>query len=157
MRYEISFVDLQTQPAAVVSGHVPHDGIPAFLGTAYTEVARSLAEQGMAPAGPPFARYRPSDDGGWVVDAGFPVPRAVTASGGVRPAELPGGRVARTLHVGPYEGLANAYEATMSYLVDEGYVPAGAPWETYLDEPGVPAPRTELFVPCSRARAHAQS
>ena len=32
-------------------------------------------------------------------------------------------------------------------MSEAGAEPAGAPWESYLDEPGVPEPRTEVVLP----------
>lgn len=65
---------------------------------------------------------------------------------------LPGGHVATTVHVGSYAQVGAAYDAAQRFLTDEGHEVAGAPWEVYLDEPGVPEPRTEVFVPCRRLR-----
>ena len=62
--------------------------------------------------------------------------------------------MATTLHVGSYAGVGSAYDAAQQFLTDEGYEVAGAPWESYLDEPGVPEPRTEVFVPCEPAHPH---
>jgi effector-binding domain-containing protein len=151
MRYETQFVDLEAQHTAVVRGHVRADEIPDFLGPAFGEVIVLLDKQGLHPTGAPFGRYRPTEDGGFDVEAGFPVSGVVEAAGRVEPSDLPGGRVARTLHVGSYGDVGAAYDATMSWLVDEGCVVAGEPWESYLDGPEVAEPRTEVFVPCEKA------
>ncbi|HSE72328.1 MAG TPA: GyrI-like domain-containing protein [Nocardioidaceae bacterium] len=154
MTYTVQLVDLQEQPAAVVRGHVTHEGIADFLGPAFGEVIGAVEREGGHPVGAPFGRYRPTDDGGWDLTAGFPVSRPVTPAGRVEPETLPGGRAARTLHVGDYAGLAAAYEAAMAWLTDNGYVVTGEPWECYLDGPEVPEPRTEVFIPCTEARPH---
>ena len=71
------------QPVAVVRGHrVMESEIPAFLGAAFAEVLGILADQGLAPAGPPFARYAMAD-GGFDVEAGFPATRPVKPAGRV--------------------------------------------------------------------------
>lgn len=151
MRYDVELIDLQEQHTASIREHVAHDGIPTFLGQAFGEVMGVVARQGLQPSGAPFARYRPTDDGGWDIEAGFPVRAAVTAEGRVQPGTLPGGRVARTLHVGDYAALGEAYSATQGWLIDNGYVTAGEPWECYLDGPEVAQPRTEVFFPCHEA------
>jgi len=153
MRYETQFVDLQAQHTAVVCGHVTTDQLPEFLGSAFGEVITVLDKQGLIPAGAPFGRYRPTD-GGFDVEVGFPCSGAVEATGRVEPAELPGGRVARTMHVGSYDEVGEAYEAAIAWITDEGYVVTAAPWECYLDGPEVPEPRTEVFVPCEPAHPH---
>jgi effector-binding domain-containing protein len=148
MRYEMQFVDLQAQHTAVVRGHVKAEQLPEFLGPAFGEVINVLDKQGLHPTGAPFGRYTPTEDGGFDLSVGFPCSDVVEETGRVEPDELPGGRVARTLHVGSYGDVAAAYEAARSWITDEGCVVTGEPWECYLDGPEVPEPRTEVFLPC---------
>lgn len=143
---DISRAELPEQQVAVVSGSVAHDGIGPFLSGAFGEVTTVVAEQGLQITGPPFARYR-MIEGGWEVEAGFPVSAPVSPEGRVRPGTLPGGPVARVVYRGPYQGVAEAYEALERWVQDSGDHVAGAPWETYLDEPEVAEPRTEVFAP----------
>ncbi len=148
MSYDIEVVNLPDQPAAVVRARVAHNGIAEFLGPAFGDVMTVLQRQGLQPAGPPFGRYRPADDGSWDISAGFPVSDAIAAEGRVENLTLPGGPIARTLHVGDYGGLSAAYEAVSTWLADNGYTAAGEPWECYLDEPEVVPPHTEVCFPC---------
>ncbi len=152
VRYEVEVVDLQKQHTAVVHKKVSPDKIAEAVGTAFGAVAATLAAQGLAPEGPPFARYRMTGAGDWDVEAGFPAREPVAADGGVVASTLPGGRAARTVHTGDYAELAAAYDAIKGWVVDNGYVPDGEPWECYLDEPDVPQPRTEVFLPCHDTR-----
>lgn len=154
MTYIVQFADLQAQDVAVVRAEVAHDGLPEFLGPAFEEVMRVVTDQGLDVVGPPFGQYRPTEDGGWVVEAGFPVSGVVTAAGRVEPDRLPLGRAARTLHVGDYAELGAAYEAATSFVTENGYETSGDPWEFYLDGPEVERPRTELFVPCRAVEPH---
>jgi effector-binding domain-containing protein len=150
MRYETQFVDLEAQHTAVVRGHVTIQDLPEFLGPAFGEVIVLLDKQGLHPTGAPFGRYHPAGEG-FDVEVGFPVSDVVEAAGRVEPSTLPGGRVARTMHVGSYGEVGAAYEAARSWIIDEGYVPTSEPWESYLDGPEVANPRTEVFMPCERA------
>jgi effector-binding domain-containing protein len=147
MDNEVCLANLQRQSTAVVRGHVTQDDIATFLGEAFGEVMTALSQQGLTPAGPPFGRYVQSDDG-FDVEAGFPVDRPVTSTERVTAGELPGGSVAYTVHVGAYDTVAAAYAATLEWLSDNGFVVSGDAWESYLDGPDVPRPRTEVFVPC---------
>jgi effector-binding domain-containing protein len=151
MSYDIEVIDLPEQPAAVVTGRVEHLGIADFVGPAFREVMQVVQHQGLQPAGPPFGRYRPTEDGGWDITAGFPVSDPPNSNGRVVGMTLPGGAVARTLHVGSYATVGAAYEAVDSWLGAHGYAPAGEPWESYLDGPDVATPRTEVCYPCRRA------
>jgi effector-binding domain-containing protein len=151
LTHEIELVELEPQPALVVRGHVPIGGIPEFIGGAFGDVMAAMGQAGVSPAGPPFGRYLVTPDG-FDVEAGFPVEHAVEPSGRVESSMLPGGTAARTMHVGGYDGVAAAYEAVSSWLYKEGYAAAGAPWESYLDGPDVPEPRTLVVAPCRKVR-----
>ncbi|MEP6963766.1 MAG: GyrI-like domain-containing protein, partial [Acidobacteriota bacterium] len=67
---------------------------------------------------------------------------------------LPGGSVATTMHLGPYEHLQDAYGALQQWMESEGFTPAGSPWESYVTDPGEhPDPKdwkTEVFWPVSK-------
>ena len=151
MGYDMELVDLQEQRTAVVRGHVPYAGIAEFLGAAFGEVAEALESQAVGTAGPPFAQYAVRSDG-FEIEAGFPTSAPIEPTGRVRAGVLPGGRVARTLHQGPYSEVAAAYDALGAWLADDGYRPAGAPWESYLDGPDVAQPRTMVYFPCVATR-----
>ena len=96
-----------------------------------------------------FARYQAMSDG-FDVEAGFPADAPVGAAGRVVPVELPGGSIATALHRGSYDTVGETYEALGAWLGDHDYEPAGVAWESYLDEPGVPEPRTLVSIPCRR-------
>ena len=149
MEYHVEVVENHEQRAAVVRGRVAHDGIPEFLGRAFGEALAAAGGEG-GVAGPPFARYDVVPEG-FDIEAGFPVSGGVAAGGGVEETTLPGGAAATTMHVGPYEELAGAYRALEAWLGDNGRVPAGRPWESYLDDPDVAAPRTVVTWPCRPA------
>jgi hypothetical protein len=144
MDYAIAVEQRAEQATAIVAGHVAHDGIPEFLGGAYTELMGVVPESDII--GPPFARYDIDGDG-FSIEAGFPVVRPVTSTGRVVPGRLPAGTVATTLHVGSYMGLGAAYSALETWLEDTGHTRAGRPWECYLDGPEVAEPRTIVCWP----------
>ena len=148
--YDVELVSLPAQPAAVVRRHVEHTGIAAFLPEAFGAVQAALAQQHVSPAGPPLARYSLAGNG-FDIEAGFPVERPVAPTDRVAAVELPGGPAAQTVHRGDYTGLRGAYEALEMWLADNGYVAAGAPWESYLDGPDVGQPRTLVIYPCAAA------
>ncbi len=148
--YDVTLADLPEQHTAVVRAHVPHDGIGAFIGGAFGEVTAALGAAGEQPAGPPFARYHLTADG-FDVEAGFPVAAAFAGAGRVEGSTLPAGRVAKVVHRGGYAEVAHAYEAAVRWVTENSLRQEGDAWETYLDEPSVPEPRTEVFVPCTVA------
>ena len=150
MDYTVERVELEEQDAAVVRAVVPTAGIGDFLGGVFTEVMAVLAEQGLAPAGPPFGRYEAGPET-FEIEAGFPSSGPVAPSGRVVPATLPGGPTLLVLHRGPYDAVDAAYRAAEAWLADNDWQPTGAPWEAYLDGPEVDNPRTIVHMPARPA------
>lgn len=148
--YDVTLAELPEQQIAVVRAHVPFDGVGAFVNDAFGEVARALGRAGDEPAGMPLGRCRVTADG-FDAEAGFPVSHAVTPTGRVESSTLPGGSAARVLHRGDYAEVGAAYEAALRWIDANGMQTAGDPWESYLDEPDVAEPRTEVFMPCRPA------
>lgn len=157
MTCEVELTELEQQSIAVIRDHVAIDNIAAFLGDAFSEVLALIERQELTPTGPPFGRYRPTADGGFDVDAGFPIRGGVTPQGRVEASTLPGGATAHALHVGSYGTVGAAYRAIPDWLADNSCVATAEPWESYLDGPESANPRTEVFWPYERARSAKQA
>lgn len=77
---------------------------------------------------------------------------AAVAPGGeaaVAPLDLPGGPVARVVHVGPHDELPLAYFPLLAWLQERGHDAAGPVRERHLDDPATTAPehlRTEVSI-----------
>lgn len=132
-----------------------------WLSKSYPVIAGQLATGHAGPAGPPFARLRALGDGRFDIEAGFPATGPFDISGSfdggteVMQSELPGGRVAVTTHVGPYDQIEPAYQALAAWLIEHGGEPVGDPWEVYLSgpptEPDPASWRTEILQPYRQA------
>lgn len=131
------------QPAAVLKTTIAVSAIPGWIGGAFHATATYLAQERAGPAGPPFARFHGLGDDRFEVEAGFLSTRDVPGSETVRPATLPGGPVAQTLHVGSYDDMTPAYDGLLAWIRDHGGEPAGDAWEIYFSDPAVePDPAT---------------
>ena len=94
-----------------------------------------LAEEGLSPSGPGFAIYLDvQDNEAWKIRMGFPVIGPFQGRGDVFAAELPGGKVAGTTHVGPYHSLHETWSAFETHLQENDLKGAGVAWENYLIE-----------------------
>lgn len=146
---EPEIVELDETPTAVIAAVVPMAEMVSFFDSAYGKVAGALGEQSIAPTGPAFARYNSPPEEAFDLEVGFPVDRSPSPSGEVRPGTLPGGRVARLVHLGAFEGLPDSWARLESWLREGGHQPGQVFWEVYVTEPkpGMdPADlRTELF------------
>ena len=65
------------------------------------------------------------------VEVGVELNQPCRLSGRVVASTLPAGRVAFTVHRGPYAGLAAAHRAVLDRCAAEGLRPAGPRWELY--------------------------
>ena len=120
---------------AVIHENVPLAQIRPFFDRVFATVPRVIGQQGAVMTGPPVAAYRTTPGDTIDVAAGFPTDRAVQAQEGVRAEELPGGRVARLVHVGDYEGLPASYERLAAWITAQGETAGDLMWEEYLTEP----------------------
>ena len=99
------------EPYVGIRGTVTMTTFPA-IADRMPELFAFLGARGMAPAGPPFFRYRVVDmEGELVVEAGVPTAGAITGEGDVFADELPAGRYVTVTHVGhPAELVARTGE-----------------------------------------------
>jgi len=151
MAYPVTKKTLTAQPVLAVRRTITPDGIAKALSEMFPQVAVFLQQNGIAMAGAPYARYLSMKGNEWVIEAGFPVAASVAGSGEVTAETLPGGPAAFTLHAGHYNKLRDAHSAVHDWIVEQKLDPAGAPWESYITDPGQhPDPKdwkTEVYVP----------
>jgi effector-binding domain-containing protein len=152
---DFSLIEQRPQPTAVVRTIIPVAEIPRFLGHAYEAIMRALAEEGIEPAGPPFAYYLGVPTDTVELEAGFPVAAPCTPYGEVIAGELPGGTIAMGMHVGPYETMVQTYDEMGKWIADKGLVPQNGMWEIYLtdpqQEPDASKWQTQIFWPVAAA------
>jgi effector-binding domain-containing protein len=156
---EVEIRDLSPQPTISVRFEAPPDGIKAAFDRQMPRVGARIRELGAPMAGPPFARYHEMSATRAVVELGAPIaarPVGLADASGladevIGASSLPGGPVAVTVHVGPYDRIAEVYDRLARWIEAEGRVAGAGPWEVYLTDPGQvedPADwRTEVVWP----------
>jgi effector-binding domain-containing protein len=153
--YEIEVKHVDPRPFAAVRFRATVAEMPQHIGEAFGAVMAYLQRIGAPPDGPAVARYDIVAEGDFEVAAGFYVPSPIEGDGHVVPVELPAGDVARTTHIGPYEGLPQAYEAIEAWMKQNDRESAGSTmWEEYLTGPETPPEqtRTEIYWPLKPRR-----
>ena len=139
------------QQAPIIHLTIPRDQIRSVMGPGTHEVIDTVVAQGIGPTGPVFSHHLSMQPDTFDFEIGVPVSRAVAPSGRVKPGELPGGKVARTVLHGAYDGLPEGWGQFMAWLDKEGLPKAPDLWEVYVQGPNVnPDPstwRTELNQP----------
>jgi AraC family transcriptional regulator len=151
MEYSITKKQLEPQPVLAVRRRVARPELATALGEVYGRVYAHVQQNGIAMAGAPYARYLEMGTGLWTIEAGLPVIAPSGGEGDIAAGTLPGGLVAMTVHAGSYDQLHEAHAAIQKWMDKEGLRSAGAPWESYVTDPGTyPDPKdwkTEVFWP----------
>lgn len=157
---EIAVHQLDPRPAAAVrvTGAMSELDLGALFEEHLPSIAHRLADMGVEPAGAPYGRYHEFGPERAIVEIGIPTaapasalrPMAEAEDGELAASELPGGEVAVAVHIGSYDGLPQTYGRLEEWIGTEGRRPAGAPWESYVDDPSEVDPadiRTEVCWP----------
>lgn len=151
MAYEVLIKELPPERLATTRGVYAVAEIGQVMGREFGRVMAALSAQGLYPLGGPVALYHAWPETTVDVEIGFPVPAGFREQDGVRPSELPGGRVATTVFVGPYDQIEAAYVAVQEYANESGLSLAETMWERYLtdpaQEPDLSKHVTEVFWP----------
>jgi AraC family transcriptional regulator len=155
--YIITKREISPTPVLIMRHRVKRSEIAPTIAKTLHAIFLYSQKNGIALGGPPFARYPESSIGFVTIEPGTRI--ATESPSSERDASiihdiLPGGPVVVTTHSGPYEGLPEAHAAMETWIQAEGLTPAGAPWESYVTDPGdYPDPKdwkTELFWPVAR-------
>jgi len=130
--------------------------LPAAIGECLGTVFGHVQKAGLAIAGKPFVRYTEMTPGSLTIEGGCPLASPAAEAGDVKAGYLEGGDVCVALHAGPYDQLHETYAAMEKWMEAHGHSPGGAPWESYLTDPGeFPNPadwRTEVWWPLGTRR-----
>ena len=144
MDYEITEKELD--PQLVLAHHTPvtmatmGDGVGAAFGVLVEHAAKTGAQW----AGPPFILYPEVCDGEFEIVVCMPVVPGASDGERVAVERVPGGTVASTVHLGPYNEIGKAYTALQKWMTDAGRRPAGMVREVYLNDPDAVPPEELL-------------
>ncbi len=151
MSYQVEIRTVPEQNVLSIRTQCHVAELGAILAEILPEVWRYVRKNGVNPSGPPFTRYHGFSEDRVDIEGGLPVPTAVPGEGRIVAGVLPGGEVATTIHMGPYDRLPHAHDALHEWITANKKVSAGAQWEVYWTDPGhEPDPgkwKTELVWP----------
>ena len=113
---------------AVVRDCVPPGGLPQFVPAACGEVWSFVRAAGLPKPGRHVALYL---DAQGSVEVGAEVSAPFAGNDRVHCSQLPAGRVATTVHFGPYLRLFEAHDRIRQWCAGHGHRLAGISWEIY--------------------------
>lgn len=154
---EITLIDVPSQQVVGIQETGNYRLIPELLMKLY----EFIIEKNLTIAGmPTFLCHETSPDcvkeanekGTANVEVVWPVAGTVRGRGKIRVYELPGGRMVRTVHHGPYETCESTYLALFAWIESHHLRVAGPIREIYPNDPRVVKPEeilTEILVPVS--------
>lgn len=151
MDYMIATHHLDPQPILSIRERRRQDDLPAFLQAAFRKLLGRLRLLGVTPSGPPFVIYHEFGTQGIDAEVSVPIGEPIAAAGTMVSRVAPAVTVARTVHLGPYEKLGEAYKALWNWIRSHGFEVAGPVQERYLNGPGEGVAsneyRTEIELP----------
>lgn len=142
MTYDVRVTTGEACPTAVVASTTTWDEFPRLWRQSLDEVWALIRGTDLWTDGHNVMVYKDDVPN---VEVGVQVTRAFPPSGRVVPSALPVGRVATTVHRGPYDRLGDAHQAVRDWCAAQGQALTGTRWEVYGDPQPDPA-RTETEV-----------
>lgn len=144
MEYEIT--EKQLAPQLALTHHTPvtMQTMGEGIGAAFGVLVEHAAKTGAHWAGPPFILYPEDCEGEFEITVCMPVVPGAEGGDQVAVEEVPGGTMASTVHVGPYNEVGQAYVALQKWMTDNGRRPAGKVREIYLNDPDAVPPEELL-------------
>jgi effector-binding domain-containing protein len=156
MKIDIVIREIKEHPTLTIRENTNLASIPEKMGKIFSEILAFMSEKGITPAGAPFAYWHSMNPesiskGVFDMECGFPVNSPLEGEGQIERSKLPGGKVITSMHIGPYDTLAETYEEVLSWIKERGYQVDDDMWETYLtnpcEEPDSSKWMTEIFYP----------
>lgn len=128
MPYQIELKPSEAVPTAVIRSRVAPSELARFVPAACREVWSFIRSAGLPRPGRHLALYL---DGHGSVEVGAEVSAPFSGNEWVHCSQLPAGRVATTVHFGPYRGLSDAHAAIREWCARHGHRCSGVSWEIY--------------------------
>jgi effector-binding domain-containing protein len=143
MSYQVTVTDVAARPTAVVAATTTWQEFPTLWTELLNDVWACLHAGGVHGGCRNIMLYR---DDVPHVEVGVELRQPCPLTGRVVTSALPAGRVAVTVHRGPYVGLASAHRAVLDWCAAQGHRPAGPRWEVYGPHRDDPAElRTDVY------------
>ena len=129
MNYQVEVKHSEPTTTAVIRNRVRKEELSKFVPLACGEVWSFARSAGLSRPGRHVALYL--NDGQGSVEVGAEVGEPFAGNDRVQCSQLPAGRVATTVHLGPYGRLGDAHEAIREWCAQHGHRRSNVSWEIY--------------------------
>lgn len=129
MQYQVEVRQVPATYTAVIRNRVRKEELPKFIPAACGEVWSFFRSSGLPKPGRHVSLYL--DDGQGSVEVGAEVREQFAGNDRIQCSRLPAGRVATTVHFGPYPHLGQAHTAIREWCAQHGHRLSKMSWEIY--------------------------
>jgi effector-binding domain-containing protein len=144
MSYDIEVIELDPQAAMAIEAEVAPQDLGAELARILPTVHGHVTARGGQPAGMPFLRYLDMGATTFRIQAGLPVVEPIEGDDEIESIELPGGKTATTLFLGPYHEVGEAWDALNAWCAEQGIEVHFGGWDVYENDPSTVSDPSEL-------------
>ena len=136
----VGVVSVEPRPVAVRRGRIAWselgETVPRWLDEVWTfvrSIGAASPSEGISPEGlgHHVVVYRDPDEESVDLEVGVQIGTLFESDGAVQCSELPAGRAARLVHVGPYSELGMAHDALQAWIHGSDEIDGGVAWEIY--------------------------
>ena len=131
MHYQIEVKQSEPTHTAVIRNHLPHKELSKFIPAACGEVWSYFRSAGLPKPGRHIALYLSHGQGPVNVEVGAEVGSQFAGNDRIHCSRLPTGRVATTVHFGPYARIGEANAAIRGWCDQHGHRLSSISWEIY--------------------------
>ena len=132
---EVTVMEIDPKPYLAIRRRLTIEEMPSVMGGLYGRVYSHLAEAGEKPAGPSLTVVHSWSPTELDLECGVLVEDDVQGKGDIKAGSTPGGRCATAVYVGPYDGLAAAWEEFTAEVKRQGLESKWPSWEEYRVTP----------------------
>jgi len=132
--------EIPTRITLTVRTRSPAQNLPQVLGEVYGSIMTYLGELGENPIGMPFVLYYNLDMQDLDIEVGLPVSKKLPDKDSMKASEIPAGKHATTVHIGPYDTMEPTYDALNKWIKDNGHETLGPAYEFYINDPNEVGP-----------------
>lgn len=137
MPYGISIEEVPSRILAATRARANSLTLGTLLGQLLPAVWQFVKENDLSNTGQSVVVYQGEEGDDIFSDEGMPIVVGAEVSGSfentdtIRHFAIPGGEVAHTLHIGPYQQLPQAHDAVRQWCRENGHELNGLCWEIY--------------------------